>query len=252
MIIRYAPIDSHWYRAAAGWFVAFFLVSCLAFPAFDELGYDFHKLWPLLWVGLIGTAIFYGVGKCQPKSPTRVLEFILVAGCFATLPMVLALSFGGMAFFILTPNASIWVWIVRIAYIACAAAWSIYALQGLRARLAKTQFIKKELRIEEHKIVLSRAPKTSIDPERIPDSSLLGRTINRAAPLVGLFLFMGYPIQRLLTDAGGVSAVMLFLSVFLIPWSIHAIGQFVCGTYLWLYSVWRLERQHGKPVVFEA
>lgn len=251
MIIRYAPIDNPWHRAAAGWFLAFFLAGCLAFPAFDEFGYEVDELSLLIWIGVLGSLLFYIAGKVEPKTPVRVLRFIAVVGLFAVLPMILVTSFGGMAFFVLTTKVSVWVLLVRTAYVVCVLAWPAYALRRLRIRLSKTRFIEKEFRLAEAGIMLSRSPKTKIEETYISGNSMVRRAIHRAAPFVGLFLLMGYPIQRLLTDAGGVPAAMLFLSIFLIPWSVYAIGQFVCGTYLWFYCVLKLERQCGKPVLFE-
>ena len=63
---------------------------------------------------------------------------------------------------------------------------------------------------------------------------------------------MGYPIQRLLSNAGGDSAVLLVLAILGLPITIYMFGRMTCGTYLWIYKVWQLEKQHGKPVVFET
>lgn len=62
---------------------------------------------------------------------------------------------------------------------------------------------------------------------------------------------MAYPIQRLLTDTGGMSAVLLLLAVLGLPLTIYILGRLTCGAYLWVYKVWQMERQYGKPVVFD-
>jgi hypothetical protein len=251
MITRETPIDSHWYRAAAIWFIAFFGATCIAFPALSTMGRSTHALRSLVWLGAGGTAVLLLTGMFRPKKPTRVLEFILVMGGFGLVPLLLAMGFAGLCYFLLTPDETWLVWSVPLASGVVAVAWCWRELKSFRRRIADRSFVEKEFGVEANRISVSRTPRTSLDPTPERDSSLRRRVIDRIGPRLLLLLPIGYPLQALLRDAGGVQFVLLGLSVVMIPWTIHALSQVVCGFYLWVYRVWKLERTYGLPVVFK-
>lgn len=249
MITRVMPIDSHWYRAAAIWFIAFLGTTCIAFPALDAMGHSTQVLRVVVWVGAGGTAALLLTGMVRPQKPTRVLEFILVIGGFGLVPLLLAMGFAGLSYFLLTPDETWQAWAVWLSFGIVAVVWCWRELSSFRRRIAERGFMEKEFGVEANRISISRTPKTSLDP--IPNSSFSGRLADRIAPRLLLLLPMGYPLQALLRETGGVQFVLLGVSVVLIPWTIHALGQLVCGFYLWVYRVWKLERDHGLPVVFQ-
>lgn len=128
--------------------------------------------------------------------------------------------------------------------------WCWIALAGYRQRIKDRRFIEREFSFEQDRIVVRQPLKTSLDSESVSDMSFFGRPYHRFGPYLVMGIPLAYPIQSLLSDAGGTAAVLLLLSILGLPLTLYILGRMTCGAYLWVYKVWQLERQHGKPVVF--
>lgn len=137
--------------------------------------------------------------------------------------------------------------------LATIALWCLREIKEYRGRIIARRFIQREFRIEDDCIIV-RPPgrtKTNLDAPPISEHTLFGKFYYGIAPYLVMAVPMAYPIQRLLSDAGGFTAVLLFLSILGTPLSIYILGRITRGAYLWIYKVWQLERRHGKPVVFD-
>lgn len=105
---------------------------------------------------------------------------------------------------------------------------------------------------ETSRILVRQPLKTNLDPPPISEHTPLGKLYHGVGPYLVMGIPMAYPIQRLLSDTGGMSAVLLLLAILGLPLTIYILGRLACGAYLWVYRVRQMERQHGKPVVFDG
>lgn len=139
--------------------------------------------------------------------------------------------------------------LAAIAFVALV--WCSHSIAALKQRIQNRRFVEKEFRIEETQIVMRTPPKTDLDPPPIKPGSRLDKAGSWLFPKLLLLVPMAYPLQRLFSDTGGLPAVLLLLSILSLPLAIYILGRMACGYYLWIHTIRKLERQHGKPVVFE-
>ena len=130
--------------------------------------------------------------------------------------------------------------------------WCWISLSNYQQRIKDRRFIEREFSFEEDRIVIRQPLKTNLDPEPVSDKTFFGRLYHRFGPYLVMGIPLAYPIQSLLSDAGGTQAVLLLLSILGFPLTLYILGRMTCGAYLWIYKVWQLERLHGKPVVFQS
>jgi hypothetical protein len=159
---------------------------------------------------------------------------------------------GGIGFaFLLAPDISLRSKSLALAiFLGAAVLWCNMAMSSFKRRIEERRFLEREFSIHATKIVLRHPVQTDLDASHVRDTTLAGKLYHRAGPYLVMGIPMAYPIQRLLTDTGGMAAVLLLLAVLGLPLTIYILGRLTCGAYLWVYKVWQMERQYGKPVVF--
>lgn len=198
---------------------------------------------------VVGAAAFFLASLIlKDTANPKMIVRALVAGTGFSPVLVLLLS-ASLAFLATTSGATrAWLWFgVAVAMIV----WCVKSVYEHRQRIIQKRFIEREFSIEETQIVLRYPFKTDIAAPPVSDKTLPGRLFNKFGPYLAVMIPLAYPIQRLLTDTGGYSAVLLLLAILGLPLAIYIAGRLSCGAYLWVYKVSKLERQHGKPVVFE-
>ena len=163
-------------------------------------------------------------------------------------PPVVIFGTLGLAYLATTPETTrLWLWLLIVGMTIL---WCLIALSGYKQRVIDRRFIEREFLTEDSRIVVRQPLKTNLDPKPISEHTFLGRIYHRFGPYLVMAIPMAYPIQRLLSSTGGDSAVLLVLAILGLPITIYFLGRMTCGAYLWIYKVWQMERQHGKPVVF--
>lgn len=248
MIIREAPVDNAWYRAAATWFIALCAINCLVWPVLDFYAYDLSRLW---WMALaipLGSVILWMFGRFLGE-PKRVLLFVMVIGLFGIIPLLAGLILPIFVLFFL-PGAAAGSLIFVALCLTFSVCWIYIKIKVLKEKILSERFIEREFRTGSHSIYLNRAPTTDLDTARAKDVSRVGNTAMILPALVFL-LAVAYPLQRLFLNSGGIPGVVFLLAILGTPLAIHVLGRTACGFYLWIYTVRRLELQHGKPVIFE-
>lgn len=249
MIIREAPVDNAWYRAAGTWFIALSGINCLVWPVFDFYRYDLSHLG---WVALsipLGSATLWISGKFFGK-PTRVLLFVTVIGLFGVIPLLLGLLLPIIVLLFLPTRGSLFTWASLALLLMFSTYWIQIRIKLLHEKIATERFIEREFRIGNDCIYLNRSPKTDLDAVRMYRGSR-PNNISAIFPLLFFLLAVGYPLQRFLFNSAGIPGVVFLLSILETPLAIHIAGRTACGFYLWIYTVRKLEIKHGKPVVFE-
>ena len=250
MIIREGAVENAWYRAAGVWFIALFVFSCVVGAALDYYNYPLDFLWWILIAMPVGSITLWMCGKVF-GSPKRVLVFVSVFGLFGILPLVLT-TLSPMLFLIFFDMKSFnEILVFSSVYVVFSIVWTVIELRRIRKSVREKRFIEREFHVQKDHISLTRNPKTNIDRPRIRQGSFLDKAGTWLFPKLMLLVPIGYPLQRMLSDAGGFSAILLFTTILTVPLTIHAFGRIACGVYLWIYKVLELETVHGKPVVFE-
>lgn len=156
----------------------------------------------------------------------------------------------GLSYIATAPKTSRpWLWFLLATTTTL---WCWRALAGYKQRVIERHFIEREFSIEEARIVVRQPTKTDLDAPPISEHTLFGKLYHGLGPYLIFAIPLAYPLQRLLTDTAGGAATLLLLAILGCPLTIYLLGRLTCGAYLWVYKVWQLERQHGKPVVFDT
>lgn len=191
---------------------------------------------------LLAALIFYFTNA---TPSVKLGMWLFGMGLFAVLVFAASLS---LAYLIVAPESirpHLWGSIIIATVL-----WCWISLSGYQQRIKDRRFIEHEFSFEEEHIVVRQPIKTSLDPEPVSNKTTFGRLYHRFGPYLVMGIPLAYPIQSLLSDAGGTPAVLLLLSILGLPLALYVVGRMTCGAYLWVYKVWQLERLHGKPVVF--
>lgn len=208
------------------------------------------------WIWKTALSMALGVGALSllasmlwkaARPPVLWTIFIFGMRCFPILILTGAMGLSYLA--VASEVARPWL-LLLIA--ATTAIWCLKSLSDYKQRVIKRRFIEREFSIEETRIVVRQPFKTDLDPPPISEHTFFGKLYHRFGPYLVMAIPMGYPIQRLLSNTGGDSAVLLILALLGLPITIYMFGRMTCGAYLWIFKVWQLEKQHGKPVVFEV
>lgn len=252
MIIREAPIDNAWYRAAGAWVVALLGINGLLWPLLDYYKQPLVSLWAVAAAAPIGAGIFWFIGKFMSKpEPTRVITFVSIIGVFGIFPLFLSLALPITLLTYISITTCINFVIYVLPCFILAIYWIFRSVRNLSKRVKESKFIEREFQITEDRIYLSRSPKIVLDARASEPSSLWKKTRDRLISNSVWALPLAYPLQKLLFDAGGMPAILLLLSVLATPLAIYVLGRVTCGAYLWVYIVKKLEVSHNKPVMFE-
>lgn len=194
-------------------------------------------LWP---------ASFFLKNLCRRVKICSIVYFVT-----AIIPALLMFGFIGLALFflpVLEPGLQQQLrWLVLVSMIL----WCALQVWLIRRRIVERRFIEKELFFDDDKIIFRRPPKTDLDAPPISDKTFFGKIAHKVIPFVLIVLMpMGFPLQRLATNAGGLTGFLVLLAAIGAPFFIYGLGKLASRAYVYFYLVSKLERQHGKPVVF--
>lgn len=227
-----------------------FIGSVIMFMLCDE--YNIHSLYwkMLLIISLAIGIILFAISFIFKITPVSVLLRTLCMGVMVATPTLILSAIAGLSYFV-TVSDSIRLSLLIAIFVAVVFSCAM-VLASYKQRVKDRYFIEREFLFEADRIVIRQPLKTNLDPAPISDETFFGKIYHK----FGLYLIIGiplaYPIQRLLSDTGGTAAVLLLLSILGLPLTIYILGRMTCGAYLWIYKVWQLERQHGKPVVYQV
>jgi hypothetical protein len=247
MIIREAPLDNAWYRVAVAWFIALAGINGVLWPAYDYYQYDTHQLRWIAYSIPIGSTVFFVIGKFL-SEPKRVVSFVAIIGLFGYLPLLIGLMLP-LILLLALPDVELG-WTIGLILVCVIAAvyWITGEIQALATRMKIKKFVAQEFSISESCIYLNRTPTTDLDAPEISDN-LIVHGFARSIPKLIFLLPLAYPLQRFLYKANGVPAVVLLLAILATPLALHVIERLACGFYLWIYTVRKVELQHGKHVI---
>lgn len=214
----------------------------------DEYGAS-AWLWKIALATALGmSTLLLLVSVVCKAAPLSVRWRMLFAGAMVVFPIVALVCAMALSYLAAVPESvRPWLWLLMLSMTAL---WCLVSLSGYKQRVVDRRFIEREFSIEETRIVVRQPFKTDLDPKPISEHTFLGRLYHRFGPYLVFGVPLAYPLQRLVTDTAGGGATLLLLAVFGFPLMLYILGRMTCGAYLWIYRVWQMERQHGKPVVF--
>lgn len=241
MILHQATLDNPWLRAARLWPFALLFACLIAWATLKYLRVDTLRLWPLWLAVPQGVLLLYLMGRWV-TPPSRILALAAIVGGFAYLPFLVALFVPLFALLVLdAPNKETLA--TAAAVLLLLVYWVVANVRQLRTRLIDSRFIEHEFKAQAERIVLDRRPKTTLDTMhfRSEPAYLLGALLVFATP-------MAYLAAHLADEYAGPRGTLLQVAVLATPLAIHVLGHMTRGCYLWIYTIWKLERAHGKPV----
>ncbi len=200
------------------------------------------------WLGLSVAAWTSCAFKLE--APRRVLYGSLL-NSLAVSPIFFLFGSLGLSFplFAAMPTWSrILLWVI---FFGGTAFWTWIDFRGMSQRIVSKRFFAREFHDMDTHIEVAWQPKTDLSPPPIGDKTTLGRLYNaHGYKVIAWMLPMGFPIQKLLSGAGGVEAVSAFLFLLFSPLLMWGLKSLFSGAYIWLYCVWKLERETGKKVLY--
>ncbi len=130
---------------------------------------------------------------------------------------------------------------------------AFYSLLSLKKLMTKTKFIEKEFRVDASRIVMRTPFKTELDVANDQFIGVMSKIVDLFKwKIVQVIAFIAtFPLSYFLTRYSGETAEKFFLlTIVALPMANYILNSFVCCLYVRVITVWKLERQHGKPVVF--
>jgi hypothetical protein len=244
-----APFPQILRMGALTWLLFIGLSAGFMYLLQDQVGLSDWFWKTELVVAIVGSSIFLLASLICRSAPPSVLWRMTFTGVLL-FPPVFIFGTLGLSYLATTPEATrLW---LSLLIVGVTGAWCLVTLGGYKQRVVERRFIEREFHVEDSRIVVRQPLKTNLDPKPISEHSMLGRIYHRFGPYLVMAIPMAYPIQRLLSNTGGDSAVLLLLALLGLPITIYFLGRMTCGCYLWIYRVWQIQRQHGKPVVFDV
>jgi len=245
MIFRTMPLENPWKRSAI-LFSMFNSLSAMAFwIVYDIVGYDKFLINLFLIIIVCFSFLLFLIGNIFPTI-ARVKYFVVIMGIFSVMPM-LGLCIAPIFLFIILSNYSFLVKFAIISIYACMSIYWIFLKISRAIEIAKKfNYLKGEV-IEREKIAY-------INRDKIKDFSLLRKntqcnwTMRKIIPKIIPLAFLGYPLQRFITDIGGNSVTFAFMSVLALPLSLYIMGRISVGYYLWIYLIGKFEEVIGKKI----
>jgi hypothetical protein len=249
MIIRRAPIDNAWYRAAICWFVALLCVNAMAWPIVDFYGIDSSALYTTALAMPLGALLLVGIGRVF--EPQRVTVYVAIIGAFGILPLLFGLLYPGAMWLRLQVGAPTTALLSGFIYFGISAFWASRKIAHVRHRIAETNFFDNETLEDKSTAYLNRSPRIDLHPYSAK-KNLQEKVENWVLPKLIFLLPLAYVLQRVIADGGKVPAVLALLAVLSTPLAMHVSVKVCVGFYVWIYEVIRFERRIGKPLIFAA
>ena len=232
------------------WLISLGMTSAVMYMLSDEFGTS-PWLWKMALCMALGIGVLLLLASLVCKSaPSSALWRMTFAGALVLVPVLTLSGSVGLSYLAAAPEGSR-VWLLMLV-VFTAAIWCSMSLSVYKQRVVQRRFIEREFLIEKTRILVRQPIETDLSSPPISEHTILGKIYHRAGPYLIMLVPMAYPIQRLLSDTAGFAAVLLLLSILCIPLTIYFLGRMTCAVYLWIFKVWQLEKQHGKPVVFEV
>lgn len=195
-----------------------------------------------------GAFLLYLLGKLTPV-PIRVLHYVLIIGIFGFVPLQVALLLPILSLLFLPPAASKLELMLCAAFLVPSAFWIFSEVSALRSILGKSRYVEREFRVEKEAIFANREPRTKLDEKRALNGSGTGKIGRWFVPKLVMVAAIGYPLQKMLTAHAGIPSTVLLLAVICTPFALYVTCRMACEAYLWIYTVWKLERNHKKHVL---
>lgn len=242
MILQSTPFSSPWTRGAIIFLMCNSLSLFLIWMVFDIAGKAQNFTGPL-WLIVAGVSLLlYVLGVCFEVVRLRYATLIL--GVFVALPGLIVCS---TPLFLLAELAKIEdesKKIIWLFYFFLLFAWCFFEGKKIIYLEKKHDYLRSNVRVKgfigffypDFSGVLS------------DEGSSAPFTKTKMLSIITPIAFLGYPMQRLLAEAGGSIGVFGFLAVLTIPMSVYLAGKISAGYFLWIYLVGKFEVENNVKI----
>ncbi len=218
----------------------------------DDFNYpiSFFNTLVLISVGI--AFVLCWISFFVPEKPSGVLLNSSVILAFFTIPTFLMILLS-VAYYLADVKKNSSQLIAAELTLLLLAMGAFYSLLSLKKLMVKTKFIEKEFRVDASRIVMRTPFKTELDVANDQFIGVMSKIVDLFKwKIVQVIAFIAtFPLSYFLTRYSGETAEKFFLlTIVALPMANYILNSFVCCLYVRVITVWKLERQHGKPVVF--
>ncbi|SHM98454.1 hypothetical protein SAMN05192549_103470 [Duganella sacchari] len=187
---------------------------------------------PVLGVILFLLGIFF-------KETKRLKNFVLIIGLFGVLPIFTTTLIPFFFSIFISKYDFLFKFYISFSYAIFLIFIFIFNIIKMKRVEKYSIYIKDKIKIKDSffYINLDEIKNYNIY-SKIKENSSTKTNFKKIFP----FLFLVYPIQRLLTNVSGNVVVMYFLAILTIPLSIYMTIRMAEGYYLWIYLISHYEK----------
>ncbi|MES2741572.1 MAG: hypothetical protein V4754_11550 [Pseudomonadota bacterium] len=126
-----------------------------------------------------------------------------------------------------------------------------YSILKLKIRIRESSFIENEFSAEGSKIIMRLPFQTDITSPMRKKYIFIENVKDFLSEKLIFFIAVAYPLQHYISTRSGAWGVPLLISALSLPLALHVFNRMACGAYVWIYTVWRIEKQYKKKVYFQ-
>lgn len=242
MILQSGPLINPWTRGS----IIFFIYN--SFSVFlIWMGFNIAKkpqdFTGSLWLVILGVSIFlYFIGRLFDVKRLRCT--IIILGSFVALPGLIFCSIPLFLFMELAKIRSDLKILIIFSYVFLLGSWCFFQAREIIYLERKYNYLEKNVRVIG--VIGFFYPYSAGMLCEGSDGERVGK--RRIFQIITPIIFLGYPAQRLIADAGGSVGFFGVLSVLTIPMAVYLAGKMSAGYCLWVHLVSKFEKKNSVKI----
>jgi hypothetical protein len=242
MIFQSYPPASPWTRGAIIFFIFNSLSIFSVWMVFDIAEKPQNSTGPI-WLGVAGVS--FGLYLLGVFSPVPRLRYaILILGVFVALP---GLVFFTVPLFLFMELAKIESGIklsVFSVYVSLMCAWCTFQAKKIIALERKYDYLRSNFILRRSIGFFYPYAADVLGHGEASTNLTRGKILSIITPIT----FLGYPMQRLIADAGGAVGVFGVITVLSLPLAVYIAGKISAGYFLWVHLVGNFEKENNVKI----
>lgn len=242
MILQSTPLISPWTRGAIIFFMYNSLSIFLTWMVFDIAGRTQDVTGPLWVVVAAISLLLYLFGI---YFTVKRLKFtIIILGVFVALP---GLIFCITPTFLFAELAKIEPQnkkLIGVFYFLALFFWCVFQAKKTIHLERKYDYLRKNIRVRKGLGFFYPDSAGMLSAEPVDENFTKTKLLSIITPIV----FLGYPMQRLISDVGGSVGFFGVIAVLTIPMSVYLAGKISAGFFLWIYLAGNFEARNNVKI----